>query len=80
MSNTDVSLEEIIDNVIVRCDGEDTSMLAKAILDVIAPRLKAEGLREALGIARSMLSDYCVDAFEAIEARADALDPPKETK
>lgn len=50
---------------------------ARQVFEAIAPRLKAEGLREAAELARSC---YHEELARFILARADALSPPvKET-
>lgn len=89
----DVSEEllSIANTAYFQCRGNDVEKL-RAAIDAVSDRLKAEGLRE--GYVRGMQAaiDRYVEgglwnwetrtALEEMlaKARADALDPPKETK
>jgi hypothetical protein len=50
-------------------------MLQKALTDADICRAKAQGMREAAKMAREQLSDYCSEYWEALDARAQELDP-----
>ena len=85
-TDTGVSEElEIIATVAYHSNAENYPI--RAVIAAIAPRLKAEGMREAAEITRSYgrYTDGTIHPTmemiaKAIEARADALSPPvKET-
>jgi hypothetical protein len=77
MSEADMTQDSVSDELVKIAQDAYDEFSMRAALTAIAPRLKAEGLREAAAIAADSLS--LLDGVTQIHTRADALDPPPQT-